>query len=66
MIVYVALGLIVALALITCAATSPSTQRGGDRADARRRRYIQQNPTHVNSGDILMALMRHTSDVEQA
>lgn len=54
---YVLLGIIVSCLFLALSASGPATDRSRARVAARRGRFIEQNPTHVTSADIL-ALLR--------
>lgn len=55
---YIVIGLVVVTALVACAVGAPSTDRSRTRSASRRRKFIEQNPTHVNSHDIRCQMVR--------
>ena len=63
---YVVIGLVSVALLVACAAAQPSSIRSQERVAARRRGFIEKNPTQVNSYDILCFLVRDGVDLDQA
>lgn len=57
-ITYLVIGLVGVATLVACAAARPASEGGRTRSAARRRRFVEKNPTHVNSHDILVQLRR--------
>jgi hypothetical protein len=58
---------LVSAAVVACSVSSrPATSRTRDRVAARRRRFVQQNPTHVNLQDIRETLLREGVTPDQA
>lgn len=63
---YVVIGLVSVIALVAFAAACPTDERGRQRDALRRRRFVEQNPTHVNSQDIRHQLVRDGVALSQA
>ncbi len=63
---HVLLGLIIGLLALAAASTRPATDRSRSHASERRRAFIEQNPTHVHSHDILALLRTAGMPAEQA
>ncbi|WP_148613106.1 hypothetical protein [Nocardioides rubriscoriae] len=63
---FLVIGLVGAVVLVACAAAQPAGDRGLQRGAARRRRFVEQNPTHVNSHDIRTQLVRDGVALSQA
>ena len=60
------IGLVSIAALVACAAAQPAGERGRQHSAARRRRFVQQHPTYVNSLDIRRELVRGGIAPDQA
>lgn len=54
---YVVIGLVSTAVLLACAVTGPADGRTLEKAVSRRRRFVDQNPIHVNSRDILCQMV---------
>ncbi|MFB9312081.1 hypothetical protein [Nocardioides plantarum] len=52
------IGLVSVATLVACATAKPAGERGRQQSAARRRRFVEQHPTHVNSLDIRRELLR--------
>ena len=63
---YLVIGLISVAALVACAAAQPTGDGDRQQSAARRRRFVEQHPTHANSEDIRCALVRGGVGAEQA
>lgn len=63
---YVLIGLLASGLFLALSASSPATDRSRERVAARRRRFVEQNPTHVNATDIVALLRRDGVSAEQA
>ena len=62
----VLIGLLASGLFLALAASSPATTRSRARVAARRRRFVERNPTHVNNADIVALLRRDGVSAEQA
>ncbi|MDO9457948.1 hypothetical protein [Nocardioides sp.] len=60
------IGLVSVALLVACATAQPAGDRGRERSAARRRKFVEHNPTHVNSQDIRLQLVRDGVAVSQA
>lgn len=63
---YVVLGLVCVAVLVASATARPASARAQERTVLRRRKFVEQNPTHVNSTDIRAQLVRDGVDRKQA
>lgn len=63
---YVVVAVIAAAVLAACVASQPTNDRGRDAGAARRRKFVEQNPTHVNPQDIRNTLVREGVSPDQA
>lgn len=66
MITYVVIGLVSTAVLLACVVTGPADGRTREKAAARRRRFVQQNPIHVTSHDMLCAMVEAGIAPDQA
>lgn len=63
---YVLIGLILGGLFLALSASGPATDRSRARGANRRAKFVEQNPTHVNTADILGLLRRDGVPAEQA
>ncbi len=63
---YLVIGLVTIAGLVACASAKPAGDRDRERTGARRRKFVEQNPTHVNSEDIRARLVREGVGPAQA
>lgn len=63
---YVVIGLVSTAVLLACVATGPADGRTREKAASRRRRFVEQNPIHVNSHDIFCSMVEAGIAPDQA